>query len=211
MKIVCVSDTHSRHELVAVPDGDVLIHAGDCTGRGSEEDLVALDRWFSRQPHRHKILIAGNHDRLFESEPARARELITAATYLEDSGTVIDGLNFWGSPWTPTFFDWHFMRERGAPMAEVWECIPASTDVLITHGPPMGVLDEVPRGPNEVEHTGCADLMAAVLRVRPKIHIFGHIHEGYGTSEIDGTLFINASSLDERYRPVNPPIVFEIS
>ncbi|WP_416395823.1 metallophosphatase domain-containing protein [Allohahella sp. A8] len=211
MKIVCVSDTHSRHELVAVPDGDVLIHAGDCTGRGSGEDLVALDRWFSRQPHRHKILIAGNHDRLFESEPARARELITAATYLEDSGTVIDGLNFWGSPWTPTFFDWHFMRERGAPMAEVWECIPASTDVLITHGPPMGVLDEVPRGPNEVEHTGCADLMAAVLRVRPKIHIFGHIHEGYGTNEIDGTLFINASSLDERYRPVNPPIVFEIS
>ncbi len=137
-------------------------------------------------------------------------------TYLQDSGCEIDGVKFWGSPWQPEFNDWHFNLSRGEPLARKWRLIPDDTDVLITHGPPHGILDECPewisgwgrtRG---TVHVGCEELAKALERVQPKVHIFGHIHEGAGVLEQDGRTYINASSMDANYDITHPPRVFEL-
>lgn len=212
MRLVCLSDTHSMHRQVDVPDGDVLIHAGDCLGAGTLEELDDLNDWLGSLPHRHKILIAGNHDWCFQNDPVAARARVTQAVYLQDEGITLDQVRFWGSPWTPVFFDWAFNLDRGAPLAERWAQIPDPTDVLITHGPPAGILDGVNAGltGTHTEHVGCADLMTAVERLQPPIHIFGHIHEGYGQHDWHGTLFVNASTCRANYKPLNPPIVLDL-
>jgi predicted phosphodiesterase len=206
MRIVCLSDTHDQHGALQVPDGDLLLHAGDATMKGSLEQIEAFDAWLATQPHRAKVVIAGNHDWGFERTPAQARARIRHATYLEDEETTVGGLRIWGSPWQPWFYDWAFNLERGPQIAAKWALIPGGIDVLITHGPPLGILDRTSRG----DDVGCADLLAAVQRVRPKLHLFGHIHEGYGTVERDGTRFVNASNCTERYHPVQPPIVVDL-
>jgi predicted phosphohydrolase len=205
MRIVCISDTHSLHEALVVPEGDVLVHTGDLSRRGSEADIRALDRWLGGLPHPHKVVIAGNHDFCFERDPA-ARRWITQATYLQDEGCVIAGLRVWGSPWQPRFFDWAFNLDRGAPLRARWDQIPADIDVLLTHGPPMGIGDRCYDG----ARVGCADLREAVRRVRPRLHAFGHIHEGHGRYDLDGTVFVNASTCDLEYRPVQGPIVVDL-
>lgn len=209
MRLVCISDTHSMHRQVAVPDGDVLIHAGDCLGVGTLEELEDLDNWFSEQPHRHKILIAGNHDWCLQDEPAEAEALLRHAIYLRDSGTEIEGVRFWGSPWTPIFFDWAFNLARGPAIAERWAQIPAATDVLITHGPPAGILDQVLTAKDSLS-VGCDDLARELERLAVKFHIFGHIHEGYGQQALNDRLYVNASTCTGQYKPMNPPIVLDI-
>lgn len=209
MRLVCISDTHSMHRQVEVPDGDILIHAGDCLGVGTLEELEDLDNWFSEQPHRHKILIAGNHDWCLQDEPADAEALIRNATYLRDSGVEIEGLKFWGSPWTPVFFDWAFNLARGPAIAERWAKIPADTDVLITHGPPAGILDQVITA-NDSQSVGCDDLANELKRLSVKMHVFGHIHESYGQRRLDDCLFVNASTCNGSFRPLNPPVVVDI-
>jgi Icc-related predicted phosphoesterase len=205
MRIVCISDTHNRE--ISVPDGDLLIHAGDATMNGTPEEIREFNAWFSALPHEHKIFIAGNHDWLFETQPAAAQKLLDESViYLQDSGANIDGHNIYGSPWQPRFYDWAFNLNRGSEMAEKWELIPAQTDILITHGPPNRILDFTMQG----DHAGCEELIKKVEEIRPRVHIFGHIHEGYGTLEKSGTRFVNASNCDEGYRLVNPPIVFEL-
>ncbi len=206
MRIVCLSDTHDLHGDLAVPDGDLLLHAGDATMSGTPQQIEAFDDWLARQPHRHKVVIAGNHDWGFQRTPARARALLRHATYLEDSLAEVDGLRIWGSPWQPWFYDWAFNLERGPQIAAKWALIPDGIDVLVTHGPPLGILDRTSRG----EAVGCADLLAAIDRVRPRLHVFGHIHEAYGRLERDGCIFVNASNCSERYRPVQPPIVVDL-
>jgi Icc-related predicted phosphoesterase len=189
MRIVCVSDTHGRHRFTDVPDGDILVHAGDLTRHGALEDVEEFDRWLGTLPHTHKIVIAGNHDFCFQDRPAEARARLTRATYLEDSGCEVAGLTFFGSPWTPTFFDWAFMLPD-PDLAPKWALIPAGLDVLITHGPPLGVLDWT----NRKEHAGSATLFQRVSEVKPRLHVFGHIHEAAGRTDIDGTTFVNAST-----------------
>lgn len=214
MKLVCLSDTHGRHDAIRVPEGDVLLHAGDGTKRGTKAEVEAWNDWLGRLPHPHKIAIAGNHDFLFQEEPALARTLLTNATYLEDSGIEVGGVRFWGSPWQPWFFDWAFNLRRGEEIRVKWDLIPRGTDVLVTHGPPHGIRDQVAGLMNRLasrrEHVGCEELLAAVLRVRPKVHVFGHIHEGHGSEERLGIQFVNASNCDREYRPVQPPIVVEL-
>lgn len=207
MRIVCVSDTHNLHDRIALPEGDLLLHAGDATMRGTAPEIEAFDEWLASLPHRYKVVVAGNHDFLFQTEPEAARGLLRSAVYLEDSGVTLDGVSIWGSPWQPWFFDWAFNLARGAPLRAVWDKIPAATDVLVTHGPPHGVLDRVARSGRSV---GCEELLVAVERVRPRLHLFGHIHEGYGREERNGTLFLNASSCDPRYAPVNAPLVVDL-
>lgn len=210
MKLVCISDTHSLHRQIPhIPDGDVLIHAGDCLGAGTLDNVADLNDWLGELPHRHKIVIAGNHDWAFQETPEHARELLTNAIYLQDSGIEIDGVRFWGSPWTPTFMDWAFMEDRGEPINRHWQRIPDDTDVLITHGPPHGIGDAVDTG-FQFESVGCEALLERVRHLRLKAHIFGHIHEGYGESVPGTTRFINASTCDERYRPVNAPVVLDV-
>lgn len=204
MRIVCISDTHGRHDGLLVPDGDLLLHAGDLTKRGTPEQLEAADRWLASLPHRHKVVIAGNHDFGLEADSGPAR--ITGATYLRDDLMVVDGLRIWGSPWQPRFFDWAFNLDRGEPLRRVWAMIPDGTDILLTHGPPRGILDRTASGVD----AGCDDLRDAVFRIRPKLHVFGHIHEAYGELHIDGVHFVNASSLDLSYRRHNAAIVVDL-
>jgi predicted phosphohydrolase len=206
MRIVCLSDTHNLHDRISVPEGDLLVHSGDATMRGTPQEVRAFFDWLEGLPHRHKVVVAGNHDFLFEREPALARALVHGAVYLEDSGAEIEGLRIWGSPWQPWFFDWAFNLRRGAPLREKWDLIPGGTDVLITHGPPCGVLDPVEAG----ELVSCADLLEAVERVRPRLHVFGHIHEGYGRETRETTTLVNASICDRAYRPVHAPIVVDL-
>lgn len=216
-RIVCISDTHGRHDALAVPDGDVLIHAGDLSMMGREAEVQAFASWFEAQPHRHKVVIAGNHDWLFERSPEHARDLLGDVTYLRDEATEIDGVTIWGSPWQPWFHDWAFNLRRGAEIRAKWDLIPDDTDILVTHGPPFGHLDGVEHpGWLEVdeavavEHVGCEELVVALGRVRPQLHVFGHIHEGYGQSVLGETILVNASTCDADYRPVNPPIVVDL-
>ena len=212
MKVVCLSDTHDRHADLTVPDGDLLVHAGDFTGHGERDAIERFDAWLGTLPHAEKIVIAGNHDFLFERSPREARALITNAVYLEDEAhTTTSGLRVWGSPWQPWFFDWAFNLRRGAPLKAKWDLIPEGTDLLVTHGPPMGIGDEiVSRILRNKEHVGCADLLEAVERLKPRLHVFGHIHEGHGVTVRGATTFVNASSCDRAYRPVNPPIVVDL-
>jgi Icc-related predicted phosphoesterase len=206
MRIVVISDTHYMHDRVAIPDADLLVHCGDCLGHGTLEELGELDRFLGTLPHAHKILIAGNHDWCFERDPAAARRLVRNAIYLEDEGVELSGKKFYGSPWQPWFFNWAFNLERGEPLREVWAKIPEDTEVLITHGPPHGILDRTLQG----EVVGCEQLLKRVEVVKPKLHLFGHIHEGYGTLQKGETLFVNASTCDVRYAPVNEPIVLTL-
>ena len=206
MRIVCISDTHGLHDGLEVPDGDLLLHAGDATKHGSLEEVAAFNRFLGELPHPHKVVIAGNHDWAFQKEASLARDLITHATYLEDEEAVVEGLRIWGSPWQPWFYDWAFNLRRGPQLRAVWDRIPEGTDVLLTHGPPRGHGDRTTSGNEE----GCSDLLDAVRRVRPRLHVFGHIHEGYGQTREGTTRCVNASVCTVAYRPTNPAIVVEL-
>lgn len=190
LTLVLMSDTHMYHDAHPVPAGDVLIHAGDLTHMGLPEQIAACDAFFARQKHRDKIVIAGNHDFLFERRPQEARALIKHATYLEDSGTVAAGLRVWGSPWQPWFFDWAFNLRTEAELEEKWARMPDGIDVLVTHSPPYGIGDLCDNG----QRPGCKALLRRVLAVKPRLHVFGHIHEDRGWWRWGQTLFVNAAN-----------------
>ena len=130
-------------------------------------------------------------------------------TYLQDSGVEIDGIKFWGSPVTPPFMQWAFMRKPDKIVLH-WDAIPDDTDVLITHGPAKGTGDFVYNRWNDSGHRGCDDLLLALHRVNPQFHIYGHVHEGYGKYEIFNTFSYNVSSLNARYKCTNEPVIFEV-
>lgn len=205
MRIVCISDTHGQHSALTLPEGDILVHTGDATRRGTRAQIEAFNDWLGTIPFRHKIIIAGNHDFGFEQKP-EARTWITNATYLQDREVVVEGLRFYGSPWQPRFFDWAFNLDRGAPLREVWARVPANIDVLLTHGPPHRIMDRTANN----QHVGCEELTLALQRIRPRLHVFGHIHEAYGQMTIDGTRYVNASTCNLAYQPVHPPVVVEL-
>ena len=214
MKCVAVSDIHMRD--VVTPEADLLLVAGDMTFKGKHHELAWFEDWLKRQPQRHKVWIAGNHELGLEENPNLAPAIAerTGSIYLEDSGIEIDGLSIWGSPVTPYFFDWAFNRQRGTDIRKHWNMIPEGTDILMTHGPPYGYLDWNRQGVS----VGCEELLDHIdtgLEYPPQVLIFGHIHSGYGQAEHkrkDGKIIklINASSCDEEYVAVNPAIVFEI-
>lgn len=206
MRIVCLSDTHGLHSSMNVPDADVLIHAGDLTRFGNLEDIQHFSVWLDGLPHRHKLVIAGNHDRLFESNPHIAELSLGNVTYLRDSGVTIDGVRFYGSPWQPEFYNWAFNLPRGKALAEKWDDIPSDTDILITHGPPAGILDRTKDG----NQAGCEDLLKRIRELNLKLHVFGHIHEGYGQEKKGNTLFVNAAMCDRLYKAVNFPVVVDL-
>jgi len=208
MKAVLISDTHGQHESLALPSGDLLLHAGDVSGRGGNDQIIEFLKWFEAQEHKYKVFIAGNHDFFFEKAiDFEIEQLIPGKVhYLNDSGVTIEGYKIWGSPVQPRFFDWAFNRDRGADIKRHWDMIPVDTDILITHGPPYGILDETDTG----LHVGCEDLLAAIDKTRVKLHVFGHIHEAYGSMERAGRHYVNASVLDLRYKLRNKPMMVEI-
>lgn len=232
MRLVFISDTHNidiiRNTPLHVPDGDVLIHCGDATMRGGRDEVNAFAERFSDYPHKHKIFVPGNHDwdcqQVFEETPQAILRLDWAHVLI-DREVTIEGVTFYGSPWQPEFCNWAFNLPRGPALAEKWAKIPTDTDVLVTHGPPMGVLDRVWRveykydkNAGQVkprrfrEHVGCADLLARVKQVNPRVHAFGHIHCDYGTRSMTGlrTTFINCALADERYFLSHKPVVFDL-
>lgn len=210
MKLVFISDTHGKHHWIDnVPECDILFHCGDMSNRGEYSIYENLNTWLKRVPAKHVVLVPGNHDLTFESDPEEARAFFTRPNthILINQGTVIEGLKIWGSPTTRRFFDWAFMKDPGPSIQAVWDKIPDGIDVLVTHGPAFGYGGTV-RG----EDVGCPQLFDAVLRIKPKIHAYGHIHEGAGSYVVKetGTISVNAAFMDGNYRPRHAPTVVEL-
>ncbi len=208
MKFVAISDTHGKHRQVKLPKGDVLLHAGDITYKGRKDEVIDFLGWFAQQKFLHKIFIAGNHDFYLEQAKGAVIDSLIpkGVEYLNDSGTVLSGIRVWGSPVTPWFYNWAFNRHRGVSIQKHWDLIPQDTQVLLTHGPAYGFLDQV----ISEQHVGCQDLQRRILSIQPNIHVCGHIHESYGSIQRSGTKFINASLVNEQYEISNQPIVFEL-
>lgn len=208
MKIVVISDTHGQHSYLDLPSGDLIIHCGDVSKRGSEEEIIDFLNWFESLHFKHKVFIAGNHDFYFERAGMDEiqRMIPTGVIYLNDTSVQIEHLTLWGSPITPWFYDWAFNRHRGSDIKKHWDLIPTNADIIITHGPVSGILDKTVNN----DHAGCADLYKRISEVKPKVHLCGHIHEAYGSRFVNDTHFINASVLNENYYLVNRPIEFEL-
>jgi Icc-related predicted phosphoesterase len=220
MRIVAISDTHEQEDNITLPEGDMLVCAGDITKKGSLAALYKFCAWMKAQDFKHKVMIYGNHEIGFSYGPKREEALATpkqfGITYLENSSVEIEGIKFYGSPVQPWFHDWEWNVHRGPDIARVWEAIPDDTQVLITHGPPFGILDslleEHPFFP--AEKLGCEDLLNRINQLSElKAHIFGHIHSGHGILVgPKGVQFINAAICGDVYRhtAVNDPIVIDI-
>ena len=210
MKITFISDTHGLHNQITndLLGGDMIIHAGDVSNIGTIPQIHEFLGWFSELPYKHKIFIAGNHDFGFEViRNSRETGIVMpeGVTYLQDESVIIEGIKIYGSPWQPRFYDWAFNVDRGESIARKWSLIPEDVDILVTHGPPYGILDRTDAGLN----VGCEDLQFTLRKVHPKIHVFGHIHEGYGMKDYGKTIFINACCLDARYWYNNKPVEFD--
>jgi Icc-related predicted phosphoesterase len=211
-KIVMVSDTHNKHNQIVLPEGNILVHSGDFSGMGKQSEVKSFFKWITKQSEifEHIIFIAGNHELSFEDKASWVDELIEGLPknvhYLEDSEVVIDGIKFYGTPYQPEFYNWAFNLKRGVECAEKWTLIPEDTDVLLSHGGPKYMCDYMPW---DLINIGCQDLLDRIMVVRPKLNVFGHIHCGYGYKEYEGILFVNASTCNEVYEPVNKPIVVE--
>jgi len=223
MRITLISDTHTKHDELSynpkdLPGGDLLIHAGDIMNSGRNPvDINQFCKWFDGlEQYDHKVFIAGNHDRIFETDPEMASEIYTSyknIDYLQDdwiqAGDDLSLVKIYGAPWQPEFYNWAFnLPRRGDELMAKWSAIPKDTDILITHGPPQDHLD-VSGPPYNEPHLGCELLRVKVDEQPPKIHVFGHIHGGYGYKFHNGTHFFNASILNERYEYVNKPVTFD--
>lgn len=210
MKVIFISDTHEQHDkLINLSEADMIIHGGDITKRGKEQEVKEFIEWFDNLNYKYKVFIAGNHDFYFEDYKWHEiqRTLPEGMFYLCNSGVEIEGIKIWGSPMTPWFYNWAFNRERGFDIMRYWQQMPSENlDILVTHGPPARILDKCKDG----RIVGCEDLLSVIEEFKPKFHLFGHIHEGYGIVETEDTTFINGSVLDERYELVNEAVVFEI-
>ena len=216
MRITAISDTHTRHKEITkdLPGGDLLLCTGDISSMGYIQEIKNFCSWFEDQDYDKKIFIAGNHDWGFQDYPALAAETVLEydIEYLQDDLFIsgedyIDSLKIWGSPWQPEFMGWAFnLPRRGSELELIWSEIPPDTDILLTHGPSWGHLDMIK---GQSERLGCEILRARIDIIKPKIHIFGHIHSGYGYKYENGTHFINASILNERYRYTQMPLTFD--
>jgi len=210
LNLTLLSDTHGIHHDLKLQQGELLVHAGDITEYGTEDEVIDFLKWFARQPFEHKIFIAGNHDTFLEEcSTVKLKKIIPSGiVYLHNSAVEINGLNIYGSPVTPYFLGMAFNKRRGNDIRNVWNKIPETTDILITHGPPIGILDN---------GMGCEELIKKVEKVKLKLHVFGHIHEQHGIVEQNGTCYVNAAlvnSLDpmdnKPYRIIHKPIIHTI-
>lgn len=222
MRITLISDTHCKHKQIHfdLPGGDLLIHAGDISSMGYEHEIREFCGWYDKiVTYDHKVFIAGNHDWGFQDNVEKSMEIVNSyktIDYLQDDLLCIGDdkdyskmIKIWGMPWQPEFMNWAFNLPRGsAVMKDTIAQIPVDTDILITHGPRWGVLDDVEG--NRGVHLGCEDLAEHINTVsRPKIHVCGHIHTGHGYYFDGQTHYFNASVLNERYVYENKPLTFD--
>ena len=236
MRIVTISDTHTFHDRLTssanfpnkLPDGDLLIHAGDFSSTGKKGEVEDFIGWLNSISYRYTygiVFIAGNHDRSFDpkfnyednqkNKPTWLVDLIHDTEsggrirYLENSSTIVNGLKIWGSPITPWFYGdrWAFNKHRGDEIKAVWDYIPMDTDIVVTHGPVAYKLDFTTY---DKMYVGCEDLRKAINKIKPKLHISGHIHEGYDVDYDEHTTYINASICTLSYDPINKPWVLDL-
>lgn len=201
MLILHLSDTHNLHrQLNNLPAADIVVHSGDMSMAGTGNEVIDFIEWFGALDYQYKIFIAGNHDYCLEEKDIKGIQqfLPENCFYLCNSGVKIEYLKFWGTP----FF---FSDDVSGNYLNLIAQIPNDIDVLISHRPPLGILDNA----NNISY-GCPDLLQKVLEVRPRYHLFGHIHDAYGIEESKYTTFANAALVDENYRLLNNPIVFDI-
>jgi len=211
-KILHISDTHSYHGLLTIPEGiDIIVHSGDFSNYydvyKNEPEALNFLHWYGSLNIKHKILIAGNHDAYASLRTTELREWCKHydIIYLENESVVIEGFKFYGSPITPTFGNWYFMKARDKT-DDIWKNIPDDTDILITHGPPKGILDLSYNRENKLEFCGDKSLRNHVLnRIKPKLMLFGHIHshkdiDNQGRLELSGypgIIFSNGSVVED--------------
>lgn len=217
MIIDCISDLHGHYPKLE--GGDLLIVAGDLTARDEDSQHQDFRKWMGEQDYRFKVFIGGNHDNYLEKcYPNPSVVPFKTGSYLCDSGAEFEGLKIWGSPWIQTFEGMNprckaFTKDTDEELAAKWAFVPVDTDILITHSPPYGIFDEVERvtkwGTKKIP-VGSQSLLLKTAEIKPLIHCFGHIHE-HGGKDLwlpwgNGTRFVNASHVNERYEPVNAPI-----
>lgn len=225
-RIIVISDTHGKESKLNIPEGDILIHAGDFTRTGLEDEITQFSNWLGKLPHKHKIVIAGNHEITFDLENEKelkesfygyshknqinfknTKALLKNCIYVEHNLIEVEGLKIFGTPYQPVFYHWAFNREE-IDREKLMKEIPSDIDILITHGPPNGILDYVPRSKT---HAGCKFLLKEVNeRIKPRLHVFGHIHEAYGWEKNQDTLFLNASNCNLRYEAINKPFIVDL-
>nr|CAB3263940.1 metallophosphoesterase MPPED2 [Phallusia mammillata] len=235
-RFVCISDTHNLHRQMRhrVPDGDVLIHCGDFTDLGKLEEVEDFNDWLSTLPHKHKIVIAGNHELSFDERiMANVRKskadgsycrfkflhvipedickdwpkVLSNCTFLHDAEVTVNGIRLHGCSWNPEFGGWAFNERRGQPLLQCWNKIPEGIDILLTHSPPAGYNDTV--DPHDM-CVGDVDLTNAVQqRIKPKYHVYGHIHEAYGYTTDGKCNYINCTIVDRRHNPCNKPVIID--
>ena len=198
MKILHLSDTHGKHrELREMPNADVLVHSGDFTMAGSDMEALDFLEWLCDLPYRHKVFIAGNHDDCMID--ATLEGFPNGVYYLHDSGITIDGISFYGVPMLAELINGEMHT------LEHYERIPSRVDVLVTHRPPLGILDGTDR-----LHYGSARLLDRVAEVKPRLHLFGHTHDAYGMLELYDSCFCNASVCNEKYDIDSAPLLIEL-
>lgn len=186
MRIIQISDTHNKHHLlVDLPAADVIVHCGDITENGTEEEVLDFLNWFISVPYKHKIFVTGNHD-LCLWDATEIEDLPENVHFLQDRVCEIEGVKFFGLAYN-----------------HPEELIPSDVDVLVTHEPPLMILD----GENNT-HWGNAPLRNRVFEVKPHYHLFGHAHEFYGTKKLHGIVFSNAALLDNFYQLKYGPKTF---
>jgi Icc-related predicted phosphoesterase len=205
LTLVLLSDTHELRE-VDVPDGHILIHAGDFTMFSRSLSAVeGFNAWLGELKHRTKICVPGNHEFFLANDPSR-RSLLSNASILINESIEVEGLKIWGSPVTP-LANAAFGMSSAEDRRRLYAQIPEDTDVLVTHGPPYGILDSTPESGF---HSGCRELFDAVMRVKPTLHVFGHVHGAYGIFQTDDTVFVNAALIGRHGDLDKRPIALKI-
>lgn len=225
MRIAMISDVHTRWHDLVIPDCDILISAGDYSWRGEKDCVESYHRWLSKQNTPLTISVQGNHELWVEKNWEEAVSMVyaidPAIQFIKEESFEWRGIKFHCSSITPEFCNWAWNVDRGEKIARHWAAIPDDTQVLITHGPPWGILDTIGGiSRMESENLGCKDLLQRLPSLsKLKLHVFGHIHGGSGESrrvmnkESDVphmVQFMNASICNEDYKPVNPVRIFDL-
>lgn len=217
MRLICLSDTHNQHEHLTgwlvqnQKEGDVLVHAGDLTTYGSRMEVEEATTWLASLPYQTKLLVWGNHDE-FGSSPQFT--MPAGITLLQDSGVEIQGIKIWGSPWVPRLLRSHTGRDKDA-LRQAWGLIPSDTEVLITHGPPYGILDQMDwfTGNSFVERRMGCEYLARMLRDQCpalRVHVFGHMHENHGCHEGHRITHYNVAILDDNHQRGRLPTIIPL-
>lgn len=218
MRIVLISDVHGKWNKVEIPECDLLISAGDYSFTGETHMVRDFHKWLNKQPAKHIISVQGNHEKAVEKNFSYfqdlAREQCPRVHFIDEGFVEVEGKNIWCSAITPWFHNWAWNRFPDE-IIKHWDKIPNGIDILVTHGPPHGILDKVLKfnGPKcewEEDYVGCPQLLKKVLEIKPKLHVFGHIHQGYGEKIVGGIQFVNASLLDDQYQLVNKPFIYNL-